>query len=47
VFGLRESAHAALDSVFLEHHGTVHADVVLGMAEVWEGQRWTPSFSSW
>ncbi|MGE3375882.1 MAG: DinB family protein [Vicinamibacteria bacterium] len=47
VFGLRESAHAALDRVFLEHHGTVHADVVLGMADVWEGQRWTPSFGSW
>lgn len=46
-FGLREGAHAALDRVFLEHHGRVHADVVLGMAETWEGQRWSPSFGSW
>jgi len=47
VFGLRAGGHAALDKVFLEHHGSVHADVVLGMAEVWEGQRWTPAFGSW
>jgi uncharacterized damage-inducible protein DinB len=45
--GLDASAHAALDRVFLEHHGVVHADIVLGLAEVWEGQRWTPSFGSW
>lgn len=47
VFGIREAGHAALDKVFLEHHGVVHADVVTGMAEVWEGQRWAPSFGSW
>lgn len=47
VFGLRASGHASLDHVFLEHHGTVHADIVMGMADVWEGQRWTPSFGSW
>jgi len=46
-FGLRSSAHEAMDRVFLEHHGNVHADVVLGMADVWETQRWTPSFGSW
>jgi hypothetical protein len=46
-FGLRASGHAALDRVFLEHHGTVHADIVLGMADVWEAQRWAPSFGSW
>ena len=46
-FGLNESGHAALDHVFLEHHGTVHAAIVQGMAEVWEGQRWMPSFGAW
>jgi hypothetical protein len=47
VLGLRESGHAALDAVFLEHHGSVHADVVMGLQEIWEGQRWVPSFGSW
>lgn len=46
-FGLRESGHAALDRVFLEHHGSVHAGVVMGLQEIWEGQRWVPSFASW
>jgi hypothetical protein len=45
--GLNERAHASLDHVFLEHHGDVHAGVVQAMADVWEGQRWTPSFGSW
>jgi hypothetical protein len=45
--GLRAAGHDALDRVFLEHHSLVHADVVKGFAEVWEGQRWTPSFGSW
>lgn len=47
VLGLNESGHAALDHVFLEHHGAVHASIVQEMADVWEGQRWAPSFGSW
>lgn len=46
-FGLDQRAHEALDRVFLEHHGDVHAGIVTGLADVWEGQRWTPSFGSW
>ncbi len=46
-FGLRERGHDAMDKVFLEHHGAVHADVVMGFREIWEGQRWAPSFGSW
>jgi uncharacterized damage-inducible protein DinB len=46
-FGLRQRGHDAMDAVFLEHHGAVHADVVMGFREIWEGQRWVPSFESW
>lgn len=44
---LRERGHDALDHVFLDHHWQVHAGVVDGLREVWEGQRWTPAFGAW
>jgi hypothetical protein len=46
-FGLRERGHDAMDKVFLEHHGAVHADVVMGLQEIWEGQRWAPAIGTW
>lgn len=45
--GLRKKGHSALDKVFLKHHGTVHGAVVAGLSEIWESQRWVPSFASW
>lgn len=47
MLGLRERGHDAMDKVFLEHHGAVHADVVMDFQDIWEGQRWAPSFGSW
>lgn len=45
--GLRSRAQDALDTVFLRHHGDVHAGVVNDMREIWESQRWMPAFDSW
>jgi hypothetical protein len=47
LLGLRGRAQNALDTVFLGHHGDVHAGVVNNLREVWEGQRWMPSFAGW
>jgi hypothetical protein len=45
--GLRQRGHDAMDRIFLEHHGAVHADVVMGLQEIWEGQRWAPAIGTW
>jgi len=47
VLGLRQRGHDTMDKIFLEHHGAVHADVVMGFQDIWEGQRWSPAIGTW